>query len=719
MKLQIALIALFAGCGGENPMSDGGADAGARPVRSCSTTFKYTPGMHVASVGVAGEWNDFTPSATPMDGPDDSGAWSAKVKLPVGAFAYKVVIGSGSNATWLMDPANPYSKYVNGTENSVVEIDDCKIPEIQFVSIAKDATGAADVVARYVDGAEQAGADPASIAATVDGAPVAVAFDPASGRIALHAGGLAVDKHRLIVAGADRAGRRAADLHVPFWIEARPFDFRDGVLYFAFTDRFRDGDPANNAPLPDIDPRANYAGGDFAGITQAIDEGYLDALGVRTLWVSPPFKNPEHFELGADGRHYSGYHGYWPTDGRAPEERFGDAAAFRAMVKAAHRHGIRVLVDSVLNHVHRDHQYFLDHRNDGWFNGDGSCVCGGPNCDWDAHRLDCWFADYLPDLDYETWPALVAMVDDALAWARDFDVDGFRVDAVKHFPHAVGRRLRSKLHDLYEHDPALAYYLVGETFTGASDGERAFIQSYIGPSELAAQFDFPMYWNILGAFAQGGSLKNLEGAAGATDAVFGDEPMSPFLGNHDVPRFITTASGMLVGDGKDQAWTAPPPAPSTDAPYAQLRLALAFLITQPGVPLVYYGDEYGQPGAGDPDNRRPMKWSGLTPSEQATLDLARKAGAARRALPPLQRGKRYTMWVDDDLYVYARTLDGATAVVAVNRGGARPVAVPVRPEAPLPDGTVLHDRLGGPDVTVAGGKLPLDLPPATAAIYAP
>jgi glycosidase len=473
--------------------------------------------------------------------------------------------------------------------------------------------------------------------------------------------------------------------------------------------------------VANVDPRANYGGGDFAGITQQIQAGYFDRLGVRSLWISPPQPNPEHGEVGADGRQYSGYHGYWPDDGRSIEKRFGDGAALSALVAAAHAHGIRVLVDSVLNHVHLEHPYYLAHRGDGWFNGDGTCVCGGPNCDWDTHRLDCWFAPYLPDLNYETFPALQAMVDDALTWARDYDVDGFRVDAVKHFPHAVGKRLRGKLHDQFEHDPTLSYYLVGETYTGASDGERQFIATFISPAELSAQFDFPMYWNMLGAFATNAeTLRDLDGSAAADDAAFGTAEMAPFFGNHDVPRFITTAAGQLVGDGKDQAWTAPPAAPASDVPYAQLRLALAFLFTQPGVPLLYYGDEYGQPGAGDPDNRRFMKWSGYSPSEQATLDLAMRLGGARAELSPLQRGKRYTMWVDDDLYVYARTDATGTVVVGLNRSAApRSQAVPVRPEAPLADGVSLADRLGGPGATPSGGMVTIDLPPRTACVLAP
>jgi glycosidase len=305
-------------------------------------------------------------------------------------------------------------------------------------------------------------------------------------------------------------------------------------------------------------------------------------------------------------------------------------------------------------------------------------------------------------------------------------VDGFRVDAVKHFELAATRRLRGRLHDELEHAGSL-YYLVGETFTGGDDGGRQYIKTFISPTALNAQFDFPIYWAALGALATYSStMRDLEASCNATDATFGDTPMSPFFGNHDVARFLTTAAIMLQGDGKDQAWNAPPGSPSDDAGYIKLRLALAFLGTQPGVPLLYYGDEIGLPGAADPDNRRMMKWSGYSTEEMATLTHAQKVGAARRELVALRRGARTTAWVDDDLYVFARFVAASgssparVALVGLNRSwNPRAEAVPVPKNVPLPDGTVLKDRLTGATITVANGKIPVSLAPHSSAIWAP
>jgi glycosidase len=711
-------------------------DGGTLSTRSCSTTFKLTAAGATA-VGVGGEWNNFTPGMTPMSN-DGSGNWSVTVKLAPGSYAYKFVSTSGGTQTWDFDHSTPYTKFVNGIENSVIEVADCNTPRLDFKTMSKSADGKAHLEVTYVDGNGAAGVDAPGSSVLLDGKPIAATIN-GNGSITVDASGLAKTKHRLIVNAVDKMGHAATALHVPFWIEDKDFDFRDGLMYFTFTDRFRDGDPTNNMLIPGVDFIADFQGGDFAGIKQAIDEGYFDGLGVRTIWVSPPNANPKHGEVGTGNHQYSGYHAYWPTAARTPDPHFGDLTTLKALVQTAHAHGIRVIVDAVLNHVHSDHPYWQMHQNDGWFNpltiSGQSCQCesGGNGCgDWDSTqtngyhnllpRYTCWFEPYMPDLDYENWDALTNMIDDALFWAREVDVDGFRVDAVKHFLPLATTRLRSKLHDQFEWTGPL-YYLVGETFTG----DRALIESFIGPTMLHGQFDFPIYFAIMGALgnaSNSGSLRDLEAATAQSDSAFGTALMSPFLGNHDVARFLSTAAGQLTSDPQGQAWTAPPPPPLMDPQtkaYYKLRLALTFVATSPGVPLIYYGDEYGQPGAGDPDNRRFMKWAGYSQYESDTLALTQRLGLARKELDALRYGIRRTLWIDDNLYVYARVYNGHVALVVINRDPANTntTPVPVPPDLTLPDGTTLNDRLGGPAVVVAAGKIPLNIAPQSSALFAP
>jgi glycosidase len=216
-------------------------------------------------------------------------------------------------------------------------------------------------------------------------------------------------------------------------------------------------------------------------------------------------------------------------------------------------------------------------------------------------------------------------------------------------------------------------------------------------------------------------MRDIESSCAAGDAEYHGAPMSPFFGNHDVPRFVSQAAGMIAADTTTQAWTSPPAAPSVSLPYERLRMALTLLLTQPGVPLLYYGDEYGQPGTGDPDNRRLMKWSGYSADEQATLDHARTVGKLRGTVPALQRGTRATLWIDNDVYIYVRAIGSDVALVGINRADtAFSQSVPM-PSAlvPVSSGTTLTDHLGGAGVTISGGAAQITLQPRSSAVWTP
>src|SRR6202012_1666300 len=132
------------------------------------------------------------------------------------------------------------------------------------------------------------------------------------------------------------------------------FLWSDSVIYMAMTDRFKDGDPSNDPPATTlgpnnttvtVDPREDYHGGDFAGVTAKIADGTLDQLGARVLWLSPFQTNPTDARPASDGLHYTtGYHGYWPIKAREVAPRWGGASALHTLVTQAHAHGMRVIM---------------------------------------------------------------------------------------------------------------------------------------------------------------------------------------------------------------------------------------------------------------------------------------------------------------------------------------------------------------------------------------
>jgi len=684
-----------------SPPPDGMGDAPSTiPKRSCKTVFEYAPGTST-TVEVAGEWDSFM-GRTPMTDAG-GGKYRAELELPKGDYGYKLVVGG---TDWRLDPAHGRRKYIGGVENSRVIVPDCKEPLLRVDAHSAKADGTIDLTLQYLDGADGAGLDVATV--TAAGLSFTPSINTSSGIITVNVKSAAKGKYTFVANAKDKAGRAAKTLHIPTWIETEPFLWSDGTMYFVFTDRFRNGSATNDNKLTGIADRANYLGGDFAGVKQAIDEGYFDKLGVRSIWLSPVNDNTNKPGKGSDGRDYSGYHGYWPTAARKTEEHFGTLEELRAVTKAAHAHGIRVLLDLVSNQVHQDHEYVAAHKTDGWFNGDGSCVCGGTGCSWDDRPVDCWFTSYLPDVNWANTAAQDAFIEDSIWWLTEADADGFRVDAVKHMNDVASTALRTEIRARLEHGNA-KYYLVGETFTGGDDGGRALIRKYIGQNALWGQFDFPLFWSLDYAFAQnGGAMGDLEGAINKSATSYGpDALMSPFLGNHDVTRFVSRAAGMISGNPQDQAWSAPPAEPTTDEPYERMFLAFAVLLAQPGVPLIYYGDEAGLPGTADPDNRRLMKAeSALTAREKKLLDRVRVLAAARGSHPGLKRGARRFMHSDGDGYVFARGTGMDVAIVAVNRGTTnRSVSVTVPGELSVPDGTVLKDLLGGPSVTVMSGAI--------------
>jgi neopullulanase len=157
--------------------------------------------------------------------------------------------------------------------------------------------------------------------------------------------------------------------------------------------------------------------------------------------------------------------------------------------------------------------------------------------------------------------------------------------------------------------------------------------------------------------------------------------MSPFLGNHDVPRFLAYAAGQVEADAVAQAWgpNAPPDVVTDAAAFARAKQAFTFLLTARGAPLIYYGDEIGLSGAGDPDNRRLMKWGALTPLEAGLRAHVETLAAARKQSRALQEGDRVTLLAEPDLWVQQRAAGADGALVIIHRGAtARTVTVSAR-----------------------------------------
>ncbi len=270
------------------------------------------------------------------------------------------------------------------------------------------------------------------------------------------------------------------------------------IMYFLMVDRFRNGDKEIDQPVkdPEIDPKVNYMGGDIAGITRTIEDGYFSNLGVNTLWISPITQNPllGFVEYPAPHRKFSGYHGYWPITLTTIDNRFGDSKALNKMVMEAHGKGMNVILDFVSHHVHQDYPLLKAHPD--WIT---SVDLPGKKKNirlFDEQRLTTWFDIFLPTFDL-TKPEVAEMVSDsATFWIREYKIDGFRHDAAKHVPESYWRLLNQKLNKEVTVPEGRGVYQIGETF-----GSRELIASYINPGMLDAQFEFNLYWDAKNSFA--------------------------------------------------------------------------------------------------------------------------------------------------------------------------------------------------------------------------
>jgi glycosidase len=403
-------------------------------------------------------------------------------------------------------------------------------------------------------------------------------------------------------------------------------DFHAQLLYFMMIDRFLDADSTNTQPVndPAILPKANYMGGDLAGVLEKIEDGYFTDMGINTIWLSPVTQNPD----GAYGlwpepeTKFSGYHGYWPISNTKVDYRFGDQQLMNQVIDAAHKNDVNVILDYVANHVHEEHPLYRE--NPDWVTNLYLPDSTLNTERWDDHRLTTWFDTFMPTLDFSQPEVVEKMTDSALYWMTEYDLDGFRHDATKHVPEAYWRTLTEKIRK----NTNRPIYQIGETY-----GSYDLIRSYVSTGMLDAQFDFNMYDAAVAAFVKADKdYANLAATLNKGLEYYGHHHlMGNISGNQDRARFISYASGdvQFDEDAKLAGWTRETQMSDSTA-YDRLGMLQAYNMTIPGVPVIYYGDEYGSIGAGDPDNRRMMRFNNLTQREQNLRDLVQQLTQLRR-----------------------------------------------------------------------------------------
>ena len=640
----------------------------------------------------------------------------ARLSLPAGEYGYLVVEeGKGR-----LDRHNGLSTFreTDGQEVSLLQVPTCEVPRAQVEAATRHDPSSMDFEVALVPARDGAAIQPSSVSASsLSGSVTVVETDDEAGTATVRVHGDAPGKHTLSLTFTDDAGRQTDPVGVTAWVDPVAEQWSDGIVYQVVVDRFRGDDGSILAVPATVGVRA---GGTLPGVTAALRDGYFEQLGVSALWLSPVYTNPVEAREGRDDDHlYEGYHGYWPLDSRGVDARIGGEAALHELVAEAHARGIRVLLDLVPNHLYEANPRVPEARAAGWFNEhEQECVCGSPTCPWADFIMTCWFTPYLPDLRLEHPDALAMVVDDTLWWRETFDVDGFRIDAVPMMPRAATRRIAYELRRAMA--PRSAVFLIGEIFTGAGEGGTADIRYHLGPDGLDSAFDFPLMWALRGAIATGtGSFADVEDSLAHTDQALdgsgAESQLGRMIGNHDVTRFASE----VAGDAGQDGWTDPAPQPDDPEVYERQRLALGVVLTLPGLPVIYYGDEVALAGGVDPDNRRVMPdLAELSDVQTDLLTDTRRLATLRRCLPALRRGVHRALVATSRHYAYVRdAADGAPAVIVVSVSD-EPTTLSLPLGTSVPVGPYV-DVLGGPDLEANGSDLSLELPPRSIAVYVP
>jgi cyclomaltodextrinase / maltogenic alpha-amylase / neopullulanase len=444
------------------------------------------------------------------------------------------------------------------------------------------------------------------------------------------------------------------------------YDHHKAIMYNVFVDRFFNGDPDNDKRLPDsiVHPRANYHGGDLAGVLQKLQEGYFEELGVNTLWLSPVVKNTDTpFGWWSDPpTKFSAYHGYWPISFTEIDTHFGQPEDLSMLVSTAHSTGVNILLDFVANHVHQEHPYFV--ANPGIATPlklpDGSLNLER----WDEHRLTTWFDVFLPSLDLEQEKIAQTVSDSVLWWVTQYHIDGFRHDAAKHIPLTFWRMLTRKIRNQVTYPLQRPILQMGETY-----GSAGLIGSYLGSGMLDAQFDFNLFDAALGAFAGGQDFVQLSRRINESFSTYGwHSLMGNITGNQDRGRFISYAGGDLLfsENAKKAGWTRDIGVGDPVA-YDKLKMMMAFIMTLPGIPVIYYGDEIGLAGGNDPDCRRMMRFGdALDFNERKLLEVTRRLAYLRNYNMAMMYGDFQSIEIRKNTMTLTRTYFGNTVIVVFN-----------------------------------------------------
>ncbi|QKX63894.1 uncharacterized protein TRUGW13939_11066 [Talaromyces rugulosus] len=381
-------------------------------------------------------------------------------------------------------------------------------------------------------------------------------------------------------------------------------------IYFALTDRIaRSSDDTGGSACGDL---GDYCGGTFQGLQSKLD--YIQGMGFDAIWITPVVANIP-----------GGYHGYWAQDLYSINSNYGTADDLKSLVSAAHKKGIYIMADVVVNHMgsptsdnkpeplNQDSSYHSD--------------CTIDYSDQNSVE-NCRIADNLPDVNTQS-SEIRTLFQTWISWlVKEYQFDGLRIDTVKHVEKEFWPDFSS----------AAGVYTIGEVW----DGDPNYLAGY--SSALDAVLNYAIFYPVNNFYQQKGSSQDIVDMHDQISSLFPNpSALGTFLDNHDNARWLSQKNDESL-----------------------LKNALAYVILARGIPIVYYGTEQSYAGGNDPANREDL-WRSNFNTDSSMYKAISLLSAARADAGGLADDDHVHLYIADSAYAWSRA-DGKLIVLTSNSG---------------------------------------------------
>ncbi|WP_077211153.1 alpha-amylase family glycosyl hydrolase [Bacillus dakarensis] len=427
--------------------------------------------------------------------------------------------------------------------------------------------------------------------------------------------------------------------------------WQDETIYYLMVDRFNNNDVNNDYTVDILDPD-RYHGGDFQGIIDQLD--YLKDMGFTAIALNPIFDNEDN-----------GYHGYWIKDFYEIEEHYGTIDTFKALISEAHERDMKVMVDFVVHTVGPNHPWAADPEKDDWL-------------------ADSVNEDDTLTLNLQNNEVKDYIIEAAKWWIEETNLDGYRLKAVDEAPADFWTSFAAEVKKVKEN-----FYLLGDL----TSDDPQMVEKYKGTG-IDGFYDYELNKHARSVFATADqALEPLFKSWEQRQAAFENPYLAgTFMDNHNMTRF--TRESITKNEHPGPRW----------------KLALTYLYTVPGIPIVYYGSEIALDGGGGTDNFGQMDFR----TDKELIDHITSIGELRNSHPALTRGTFELLHEDQGMAVYKREFEDETVVVALNNST---FSQSVTITSELEDNMELRGLLNGDLVRSAEGQYQIILDRDEAEIY--